>query len=77
MSAEDLIDYTQLVPSTVAQKQHIPFHQPFEVFVQFVEQLFDEVEQMVPKATIGDEAVPEEEEETMATAHQAPKRSLK
>ena len=70
MSAEDLIDYTQLVPSTVAQKQHIPFHQPFEVFVQFVEQLFDEVEQLVPKA-VGDEDVPEEEEETMATAPQA------
>lgn len=44
MTAEDLMDYTQLVPSTVAQKQHIPFHQPFNVFVRFVEQLFDEIE---------------------------------
>ena len=44
MSAQDLMDYTQLVPSTIAQKQHLPFHQPFHVFTQFITQLYDDVE---------------------------------
>lgn len=46
MAPEDLNDYTQLVPSVIGQTQHLPFHQPFEVFLQFVRQLFENVEKV-------------------------------
>ena len=43
MAKEDLMEFTQLVPSTIRQLQHIPFHQPWSILVQFMEQMFDDV----------------------------------
>ena len=45
MSAADLNVYTQITTSVIAQRQSVPFHQPFPVLKSSLEQMYDLVEE--------------------------------